>query len=58
MGCESGSKLTKVVIANRQVTIIYCLVLPFQLYGSGFGWITIPATVVGTPLPRHRPVQS
>jgi putative membrane protein len=29
-----------------QVTLIYCLLLPFQLYGSQFGWLTIPATVV------------
>ncbi|WWC91921.1 uncharacterized protein L201_006873 [Kwoniella dendrophila CBS 6074] len=29
-----------------EVTWIYCLVLPFQLYGAGFGWITIPAVVI------------
>lgn len=29
-----------------EVTYIYCLLLPFQIYGSGFGWITIPATIV------------
>ncbi|KAK8853395.1 hypothetical protein IAR55_004101 [Kwoniella newhampshirensis] len=29
-----------------EVTWIYCLVLPFQLYGTGFGWITIPAVVI------------
>ena len=29
-----------------EVTYLYCLLLPFQLYGSGFGWITIPAVMV------------
>ncbi|WRT70022.1 uncharacterized protein IL334_007015 [Kwoniella shivajii] len=29
-----------------EVTWIYCLVLPFQLYGAGFGWVTIPAVVI------------
>ncbi|WVW86382.1 hypothetical protein I302_108428 [Kwoniella bestiolae CBS 10118] len=29
-----------------EVTWIYCLVLPFQLYGAGFGWISIPAVVI------------
>ncbi|WWC72218.1 uncharacterized protein I206_106180 [Kwoniella pini CBS 10737] len=29
-----------------EVTWIYCLVLPFQLYDSGFGWITIPAVLI------------
>lgn len=33
-----------------EVTYVYCLTLPFQLYGSGFGWVTVPATVVsGVP---------
>lgn len=31
-----------------EVTYIYCLLLPFQLYGAGFNWITIPAVVVST----------
>ena len=31
-----------------EVTYIYCLLLPFQLYGAGFGWITIPAVVVSS----------
>jgi hypothetical protein len=35
--------------ADDQVTLIYCLFLPFQLY-SGFGWLTIPAVVVCLPL--------
>lgn len=37
-----------------EVTWIYCLLLPFQLYDSGFGWGTIAATVVsraGTTYP-------
>ncbi|RSH91483.1 hypothetical protein EHS25_009782 [Saitozyma podzolica] len=29
-----------------EVTYVYCLTLPFQLYGSGFGWVTVPATVI------------
>ncbi|WOO83063.1 UPF0187 protein [Vanrija pseudolonga] len=30
----------------HSVNWIYCLVLPFQLYASAFGWVTIPATVI------------
>lgn len=30
-----------------EVTWIYVLALPFQLYASNFGWVTVPATVVG-----------
>jgi putative membrane protein len=29
------------------VTYLYCILLPFQLYGVGFGWLTIPAVIVG-----------
>ena len=29
-----------------EVTWVYCLFLPFQLYDAGFGWVTIPAVVV------------
>lgn len=29
-----------------EITYIYCLLLPFQLEGAGFGWLTIPGTVV------------
>ncbi|WOO83045.1 UPF0187 protein [Vanrija pseudolonga] len=31
-----------------EVSWIYCLALPFQLYASNFKWITVPATVVTT----------
>lgn len=36
----------------HSVNWVYCLVLPFQLYASSFGWITIPATVVSVL--RHK----
>ncbi|KAK4687646.1 ion channel-forming bestrophin family protein, partial [Tremellales sp. Uapishka_1] len=29
-----------------EVTWVYCLVLPFQLYGAGFNWVTVPAVVI------------
>lgn len=29
-----------------EVTWVYCLLLPFQLYGAGFKWLTIPGTIV------------
>ncbi|KAL7424403.1 hypothetical protein Q5752_000085 [Cryptotrichosporon argae] len=31
-----------------EVTWVYCLALPFQLYASGFGWVTIPAVMITT----------
>ena len=32
-----------------EVTWVCCSVFPFQLYGSGFGWVTVPATMVSAP---------
>ncbi|KAI9633770.1 Bestrophin, RFP-TM, chloride channel-domain-containing protein [Dioszegia hungarica] len=29
-----------------EVTWVYCLLLPFQLYGAGFKWLTIPGTII------------
>lgn len=40
------SVIEMIVADTDQVTLVYCLLLPFQLYGSGFGWLTIPAVVV------------
>lgn len=31
-----------------EVTWVYCLLLPFQLYGAGFNWVTVPAVVITT----------
>lgn len=36
-------------IAISQITWVYVLVLPFQLYGE-LGWITIPGTISMTPI--------
>lgn len=33
-----------------EVTYVYCLLLPFQLYGAGFEWVTIPAVMVSAVL--------
>jgi putative membrane protein len=35
-------------IAISQITWVYVLVLPFQLYGE-LGWITIPGTISNPP---------
>ena len=40
--------IRKSVAKTTQVTLVYCLLLPFQLYGSGFGWLTIPAVIVSS----------
>lgn len=54
--CETLAQLERIVTTpipwsyNAQiweVSWIYCLALPFQLY-EGFKWVTIPATVVST----------
>lgn len=34
-----------------EVTWVYCLLLPFQLYGARFRWLTIPGTMVSVPYP-------
>lgn len=39
----------------KTVTYIYCLLLPFQLYGAGFGFITIPAVMVSPTAPYSLP---
>lgn len=36
----------------REVAWIYILALPFQLYASSFGWVTVPATVVRANRPN------
>lgn len=33
-----------------EMSWIYCLALPFQLWHSKLGWVTVPATVVSTTI--------
>jgi hypothetical protein len=37
-----------------EMSWIYCLALPFQLWDSKLKWVTVPATMVSAPLPTHR----